>query len=88
MDLRKAFEDSGFKAAMDSPTNQQFFVLPNTVIDKLKESASFEMWGPRGISESTVRFVTGWYTTDKDIDTLKECLKFGKNPLKDTNKGD
>ena len=74
MDLRKAFEENGFKAAMDSPTNQQFFVLPNTVIDSLKKNVSFEMWGPRGASESTVRFVTGWSTTDQDIDTLKECL--------------
>ena len=78
MDLRKAFEENGFKAAMDSPTNQQFFVLPNTVIDSLKGNVSFEMWGPRGASESTVRFVTGWSTTDQDIDTLKECLRHVK----------
>lgn len=75
MDLRKAFEENGFKAAMDSPTNQQFFVLPNTVIDSLKENVSFEMWGPRGSSESTVRFVTGWSTTDEDIKALKDLLK-------------
>lgn len=75
MDLRKAFEENGFKAAMDSPTNQQFFVLPNTVIDSLKEKVSFEMWGPRGIFESTVRFVTGWSTTEQDIETLKDYLK-------------
>ena len=78
MDLRKAFEENGFKAAMDSPTNQQFFVLPNTVIDCLKENVSFEMWGPRGASESTVRFVTGWSTTDQDINTLKEHLEHVK----------
>ena len=76
MDLRKAFEENGFKAAMDSPTNQQFFVLPNSVIDRLKENASFELWGPRGETETTVRFVTGWSTTDKDIETLK-CLISG-----------
>ena len=60
---------------MNSPTNQQFFVLPNTVIDSLKKNISFEMWGPRGESESTVRFVTGWSTTDQDIETLNEYLK-------------
>lgn len=75
MQLRKAFEEAGFSAAMDSPTNQQFFVLPNTVIDRLRKNASFEMWGPRGESESTVRFVTGWSTTDQDIETLNEYLK-------------
>lgn len=74
MNLRKAFEGNGFMAAMDSPTNQQFFVLPNTVIDKLKEGASFEIWGPPGEEESTVRFVTGWSTTDEDIDALTKLL--------------
>lgn len=73
MALRKVFEDNGYEAAMDSPTNQQFFVLPNSVIDRLKENASFELWGPRGETETTVRFVTGWSTTDEDIETLK-CL--------------
>ena len=75
MALRKVFEGNGYEAAMDSPTNQQFFVLPNTVIDRLKENVSFEMWGPRGESESTVRFVTGWSTTDEDIKALKDLLK-------------
>ena len=72
--LREAFALKGFKAAVPSPTNQQFFVLPNAVIDSLKEEASFEMWGPRGETESTVRFVTGWSTTDEDIDALEKTL--------------
>ena len=74
--LKAAFEDHGFKAAIDSPTNQQFFTLPNPVIDRLKENVSFEMWGPRGETESTVRFVTGWSTTDEDIDMLASYLSF------------
>lgn len=72
--LREIFEKNGFPAAMDSPTNQQFFVLPNSVIDRLKENASFELWGPRGETETTVRFVTGWSTTDEDIETLKRLI--------------
>ena len=72
--LKAAFEDRGFKAEIDSPTNQQFFTLPNPVIDRLKENVSFEMWGPRGETESTVRFVTGWSTTDEDIDRLASYL--------------
>lgn len=72
--LKKAFEANGFKSAIDSPTNQQFFVLPNTVIDRLKENVSFEMWGPRGDTESTVRFVTGWSTSDEDIDMLQRLI--------------
>ena len=59
---------------MDSPTNQQFFVLPNHKIDELRKTVSFELWGPRGDTETPVRFVTDWATTDADIDTLLSAL--------------
>ncbi len=68
--LCKAFVDKGYKVAIDSPTNQQFFVLPNDVIDRLKQSASFELWGPRGEYETTVRFVCSWATEECDVDDL------------------
>lgn len=74
MKLRKAFETHGFMAAIDSPTNQQFFRLPNGFIDKLKQNVSFEMWGPRGETESTVRFVTGWSTSDEEIECLENII--------------
>lgn len=72
--LKEIFNSAGYTSAVDSPTNQQFFTLPNTLIDRLREEASFEMWGPRGETESTVRFVTGWSTTDEDIETLRNLL--------------
>ena len=75
MRLKEIFNAAGYASAVDSPTNQQFFTLPNGIIDKLLEGASFEMWGPRGETESTVRFVTGWSTTDEDISNLENMLK-------------
>ncbi|MBQ8811259.1 MAG: low specificity L-threonine aldolase [Bacteroidales bacterium] len=74
MRLKNVFAKYGFDTVMDSPTNQQFFHLPNTVIDNLRKNVSFEMWGPRGEKESTVRFVTGWSTTDDDIDCLEDMI--------------
>lgn len=75
MQLRKAFEDNGYKPFIDSPTNQQFFVLPNTLIDHLLQYATFEYWGPRGETESTVRFVTSWETTEQAVALLCKKLK-------------
>ena len=68
--IRDALVAAGYKVEVNSPTNQQFFRLPNDVVDRLKENVSFEMWGPRGEMESVVRFVTGWTTTDAEIDQL------------------
>ena len=68
--IRDAFVAAGYKVEVNSPTNQQFFRLPNDVVDRLRENVSFEMWGPRGEAESVGRFVTGWTTTDAEIDQL------------------
>ncbi|MBR4782934.1 MAG: low specificity L-threonine aldolase [Bacteroidaceae bacterium] len=74
MELRAAFESKGYEPAIDSPTNQQFFALPNAVIDQLAESATFEYWGPRGAESSTVRFVTSWATKPEDIAALAAVI--------------
>lgn len=74
MKLKKAFLDRGYKMLLDSPTNQQFFILPNDTMDRLLESATFEMWGPRGEKETPVRFVTSWATREEDIDALTAFL--------------
>ncbi|MBQ1174560.1 MAG: low specificity L-threonine aldolase, partial [Alistipes sp.] len=58
----------------ESPTNQQFFRLPNEVIDSLREEVSFDYWGARGERHSIVRFVTSWSTTKEDVDRLIEIL--------------
>lgn len=70
MKMKKGFITKGYKLYMDSPTNQQFFILPNAKIDNLRQIASFELWGPRGEHETPVRFVTDWSTTESDIDLL------------------
>lgn len=74
MKLKAGFVKNGYKLFIDSPTNQQFFILPNNKIDALKQHASFELWGPRGESETPVRFVTDWATTEADIDILLSYL--------------
>ena len=70
MQLKDGFRAKGYPLYIDSPTNQQFFILPNEKIDSLRAIASFELWGPRGNSHTPVRFVTDWATTETDIDTL------------------
>lgn len=72
--IRNLFSSKGYKIVVDSTTNQQFICLPNQIIDKLKENISFELWGPRGKTETVVRFVTGWATSHTDIDTLASIL--------------
>lgn len=74
MRLRCGFEAKGHGVYIDSPTNQQFFRLPNSTLDRLARVASFEVWGSRGAEETVVRFVTDWATSESDVDTLLSAL--------------
>lgn len=68
--LKEGMRERGYRMFIDSPTNQQFFILPNNLIDTLSEHIGFELWGPRGEHESIVRFVTDWSTTEDDVQKL------------------
>lgn len=68
--VREIFRAAGYEVVIESPTNQQFFRLPNDVIDRLHDSVSFDYWGPRGEGSSVVRFVTSWATTETMVDEL------------------
>lgn len=72
--LKSAFIERGYKLFIDSPTNQQFVVMPNEKIDALRQHVSFENWGIRGEKETPVRFVTSWATRPDDIDYLITLL--------------
>ena len=74
MELKEEFKAKGYEIVVDSPTNQQFFRLPNYLIDRLRQHASFELWGPQGETHSIVRFVTSWSTTYNDINHLVELI--------------
>ena len=72
--IREAFRAKGYEVVIESPTNQQFFRLPNEVIDDLRQEVSFDYWGARGTTHSVVRFVTSWSTTKEDVARLIEIL--------------
>ena len=74
MKIKQAFISKGYLPIVNSNTNQQFFRLPNDLIDSLSEEVGFELWGARGEKESEVRFVTSWATKDEDVDLLIEKL--------------
>lgn len=72
--LKNGMLSKGYRMLIDSPTNQQFFILDNELINRLKDHASFELWGPLQKKETPVRFVTDWTTTEKDINDFLHLL--------------
>ncbi|MBR5101495.1 MAG: aminotransferase class V-fold PLP-dependent enzyme [Muribaculaceae bacterium] len=74
LQMRQAFEQAGFKLYNDSPTNQQFIIVPNCHLDYLQQHVAFECWQPIDDNNTLCRFVTSWATTQEQIDQLKTVL--------------
>jgi hypothetical protein len=50
-------------------------ILEDGVIDRLLKKVAFEFWEKADETHSVVRFVTGWSTTDEDLDALENALQ-------------
>jgi threonine aldolase len=74
MEMKQMFKEAGYKFYLDSPTNQQFVIIPNAKVQQLEKNIQFTHWGPYDDRNMICRFVTSWATTDDDLKTLKDCL--------------
>lgn len=72
--LKALFREKGLRMYIDSPTNQQFVILPNAQMHELEKKVQFTHWGPYDDSHFICRFVTSWATTDEDIRILSGIL--------------
>jgi len=57
-----------------SPTNQQFVVLENGMMEKLAEEVVFSFWEKADETHTVVRFATSWSTTEEDLKALDGIL--------------
>ena len=74
MQMKQIFQEKGCEFFIDSPTNQQFVILPNETIERLAGHIEFTHWGKADIHHTICRFVTSWATTQEEIDELKRLL--------------
>ena len=70
MRIKQAFQDKGWPFLVDSPTNQQFVVVPDPVYERIRQSYSTEHNGKPDPDHTAIRFCTTWSTRDEDIDAL------------------
>ena len=74
MRMKAIFKQKGCEFFIDSPTNQQFVILPNETVDRLSKNIEFTHWGKADIHHTVCRFVTSWATTDEELDKLERML--------------
>ena len=74
MQMKKIFQEKGYHFYVDSPTNQQFIVLPDAEVERLSQHIQFTHFGQADKHHTICRFVTSWATTEDDINELKRLL--------------
>lgn len=72
--LKSGFKEKGYQLFIDSHTNQQFVVLENEFMEKLKKRVSFSYWERYDDNNTVVRFATSWATTKNDVEKLLDIL--------------
>ena len=74
MQLKAMFTAKGYPLFIDSPTNQQFFILTPEQLSRLKRDVVFSVWQPLPDGCTAVRFVTSWATTAQQLEALERLL--------------
>ena len=72
--LKTVLHRKGMPFFLESPTNQQFVILTNAQVEKLRPLVAFDFWEPCDADRTVVRFATSWATPEEDIDRLEELL--------------
>lgn len=72
--LRRVLHERGYQFFLETPTNQQFVILPNEDMARIREHAAIEYWEKYDDTHTVVRFCTSWATTQEDIDALAAVL--------------
>ena len=60
---------------VESPSNQVFPILPDAVVEAMEPEVSFEVQQHMDGGRTCIRLVTGWHSTDADVDALLALLK-------------
>ncbi len=72
--LKEVIKKHGLKEYLISPTNQQFVVVDDAVLEKLDGRVTYSFWEKYSENQTVIRFATSWYTTIEDVMKLDEIL--------------
>lgn len=72
--LSAGIREAGHSFLADTETNQVFPILPNALIEKLKDDFDFYVWQPHDADHSVIRLVTSWATREEHVDEFITLL--------------
>ncbi len=72
--LKEIFHKMGLTIYLESPTNQQFIIVDNTLLEELQKEVRFSFWDTYDETHTVIRFVTDWATRAESLDALEDIL--------------
>ncbi|MCQ2135257.1 MAG: beta-eliminating lyase-related protein [Bacteroidales bacterium] len=72
--IKEVFTEKGYRFFKDSPTNQQFIIMPDAKMEELKSKVRFEFWEKYDETNSVVRFASSWATKKENVLMLRDIL--------------
>ncbi len=73
--LKEGIEALGYRFSSNSPSNQQFPILPNAVLEQLEEEFNWEVTSCPSETETEIRLVTSWATKQEAVDAFLKALR-------------
>ncbi len=75
MILKRGLDSLGLKSTVNSPSNQQFYIFNNEVLNKLKSDYLWEVIKTVDDSNTEIRLVTSWATSEDDCNSFIKSVK-------------
>lgn len=72
--LKEMLARKGYRFFLDSPTNQQFVIVEDSVLASWQGRVGVSFWEKYDESHTVVRFATSWSTTEEDLAALEALL--------------
>ena len=73
--LKEALTEMGVPFMIDSPTNQQFPILPDALLEQLRQDFSYATIQRVDPAHTAVRFCTSWATRSEDVEALIDAIR-------------
>ncbi len=73
--MKKELVKRGCKLYLDSPTNQQFFVVENEKLSEIADKVMYSFWEPADKDHTVIRFATSWATKKEDVEELLKLFE-------------
>lgn len=72
--LKNGLQKKGVQFFIESPTNQQFVILENSVLERLKKEVVYSFWEKYDEKHTVIRFATSWATKKENVDALLKLI--------------